>query len=274
MDWEESGEGTYISEDDYESEPEMRYQFDPRISLQNSHPRPNSDFRPTLSSAQPVASSSGRPISNMPKQGPTPGFTAPTWPAPKPNAPQASPPHTSSSHTSPPHNSPPHNSLPHNSPPRTSPLSTNHLRSIPPQNSPLRAGPLHNNHPQISPVSLHPSGSARVGSLHGAFSSYGTYESQEATIEKLRAELATARKEAVNSSHRMTEELADVEAEAAKTRAALEATEARLQVEIKRRREIEHAHAEEVRLRKVAEDALKAYQKPQRRQTGQSSSRS
>lgn len=134
-------------------------------------------------------------------------------------------------------------------------------------------------HPPPHPHAVQGQPSARPA-LYGAFSGYanGSYrspENQDPVIERLKMEMAGLRRQstdAVNASLRMSSQLSDAQAEAAKARAALKVTESRLEEEIRRRREAEHIAEDEARLRLAAEDALRAYQL-QRRPPGYSTSR-
>ncbi|CCM03752.1 uncharacterized protein FIBRA_05898 [Fibroporia radiculosa] len=116
--------------------------------------------------------------------------------------------------------------------------------------------------------------------LYGAFSGYASAgyrgaESQDPVAERLKMEMAGLRRQstdAVNASLRMSSQLADAQADAARMRAALKVAESRLDEEMRRRREAEHIAEDEARLRLAAEDALRAYQL-QRRPPGYTSSR-
>ncbi|GBE77427.1 predicted protein [Sparassis crispa] len=106
-----------------------------------------------------------------------------------------------------------------------------------------------------SPLGTYPSRSV----LHGAFSSYGSQEHPEVVVERLNLELAGLRRQsrdAVSANLRLSDQLAEAQAESRRTRTALRAAEARLEEEIRRRRQAEHAAHEEAHLRREAEDAL------------------
>ncbi|PCH34215.1 hypothetical protein WOLCODRAFT_160695 [Wolfiporia cocos MD-104 SS10] len=132
-----------------------------------------------------------------------------------------------------------------------------------------------------SALSSHPAPPSAQGSrpvLYGAFSGYASAgyrsaENQESIIERLKLEMTGLRRQstdAVTASLRMSSQLAEAQAEAARARAALKVTENRLEEEIRRRREAEHVAEDEARLRLAAEEALRAYQL-QRRPPGYTS---
>ncbi|KAL4246313.1 hypothetical protein ABKN59_008961 [Abortiporus biennis] len=107
--------------------------------------------------------------------------------------------------------------------------------------------------------------------LYGAFSSYNTTGGdQDRLVERLRAEVEGLRRqssEALSASLRMSDQLAEAQAEASKARAALRAAENRLEDETRRRVEAEMSADEETRRRRAAEDSLRSVQRQLNRGT-------
>ncbi|TFK77448.1 hypothetical protein BDN72DRAFT_830616 [Pluteus cervinus] len=89
------------------------------------------------------------------------------------------------------------------------------------------------------------------------FSSIG--KSTESIIDQMQIELSELRRqsnEAFSTSTRLQEQLAQAQAEAARTRASLKTAESMLEDECRRRKEAERLVEEEAKRRRAAEDAL------------------
>ncbi|KAJ8494516.1 hypothetical protein ONZ51_g2257 [Trametes cubensis] len=116
--------------------------------------------------------------------------------------------------------------------------------------------------------------------LHGAFSGFSSVDHPEATIDRLKMEMAGLRRQsqdAINASLRLsdelratTEELARVKEEATRAKSALKIAENMLEEETRRRLQAEKT-IEEERMRRAADDTLRQYQaqaQVQRKSTG------
>ncbi|TCD64067.1 forkhead box protein [Steccherinum ochraceum] len=119
--------------------------------------------------------------------------------------------------------------------------------------------------------------------LHGAFSAPGpnapppsSYNghvppsmpdnSTEARLERMQQEIDALKRqssEALQSSVRMSDQLAEAQAEATRSRSSLRVVESRLEDEIRRRVDAEKAADEELRIRRNVEDKLRTFQGPQ-----------
>jgi len=107
-------------------------------------------------------------------------------------------------------------------------------------------------------------------SLYGAFSGYPSPEQPDRLVDRLKSEVEGLKRqssEALTASLKMSDQLAEAQADANKARAALRAAESRLEDEKRRRIEAEMAVDEETRRRRAAEDGLRSMQRQLHRGT-------
>ncbi|KAI0660598.1 hypothetical protein C8Q70DRAFT_62513 [Cubamyces menziesii] len=154
------------------------------------------------------------------------------------------------------------------------------------EDMPYQYDPRHHNHGSSSYAGpSHRSYSASQAQpgrsvLHGAFSGFSSVDHPEATIDRLKMEMAGLRRQsqdAINASLRLsdelratTEELARVKEEATRAKSALKIAENMLEEETRRRLQAEKT-IEEERMRRAADDTLRQYQaqaQVQRKSTG------
>lgn len=107
-----------------------------------------------------------------------------------------------------------------------------------------------------------PSGSHMPSTMHSyALPPFSTLDkNSESLIERMQMEIGSLRRqsaEAVSVSLRLSEQLAQAQADASRTRSLLRETEALLEHERRRRREVERAIDDELARRRNAEDALR-----------------
>jgi hypothetical protein len=90
--------------------------------------------------------------------------------------------------------------------------------------------------------------------------SYHTYSTvDEGLLDRMQIEMASLRRQsgdAISVSLRISDQLAEVQGEAARAKAALRATESMLEEEVRKRREAERIANEEIRLRRIAEETI------------------
>ncbi|KAH8099829.1 hypothetical protein BXZ70DRAFT_1000678 [Cristinia sonorae] len=124
------------------------------------------------------------------------------------------------------------------------------------------------------PVAYHPSRYQPYPrpTLHGAFSgssyggpsgSTGIPEGMDAKLEKMQREIDALKRqstEQMQASMRMSDQLAEAQAEASRSKGTLMVIESRLEDERRRRVEAEKAADEELRIRRSMEDQLRAIQ--------------
>jgi hypothetical protein len=100
------------------------------------------------------------------------------------------------------------------------------------------------------------------GMVYHALPSFG-FEKSTNIIDHLKIEMAGLRRQsadAVSVSLRMSDQLAEAQADASRARAALRTAERMLEDEARKRREAEREADEEARRRRLAEDALRTLQ--------------
>ncbi|KAL4069835.1 hypothetical protein V8B97DRAFT_638388 [Scleroderma yunnanense] len=116
-----------------------------------------------------------------------------------------------------------------------------------------------NHHPVTSSLGVFGvcEGPSRVYSPDRSRHAYADVD--ESLIDRLQIEIASLRRQsadAISVSMRISDQLAEAHAEAARARAALKVTESMLEEEGKKRREAERVAQEEERLRKAAEETI------------------
>lgn len=121
----------------------------------------------------------------------------------------------------------------------------------------------------VMPRNHHPSASGLdVFGIHEAASRLYSSENgrrvyslaDEGVIDRMQIEMAGLRRQAADAisvSLRISDQLAEAQAEAARAKAALRATEGLLEEEGRKRREAERIASEEIRLRRIAEETLR-----------------
>ncbi|KAF9245871.1 hypothetical protein BU15DRAFT_85535 [Melanogaster broomeanus] len=98
---------------------------------------------------------------------------------------------------------------------------------------------------------------SRIYSPERSYRTYSTVD--EGLLDRMQIEMAGLRRQssdAISVSLRISDQLAEVQGEAARAKAALRATESMLEEEGRKRREAERIANEEIRLRRIAEETI------------------
>ncbi|THH31958.1 hypothetical protein EUX98_g2213 [Antrodiella citrinella] len=167
----------------------------------------------------------------------------------------------------------------HHLPPPPSPPSHSSHHASHPHHAAHPSYPTHPEHmpPRTSyPQSYHPSRyqpypRASPGGLHGAFSSpsypsssgSGLSESVETKLDRMQKEIDALKRQSTDAhtmSMRMSDQLADAQAEASRSKASLRVVESRLEDERRRRKEAEMMADDESKIRRSVEDKLLGFQ--------------